>query len=457
VRRLGYATAEWKRYLARLPRAAAPDPRVARRVSRIVAEVRRDGDRGLVRLTERLDGVRLRGSELFARPEALRALARRAEPPLVAALRDMARRIEAFHRRQIQRGFRLRLPDGTLLEELVRPLDSAGLYVPGGAGAYPSSVLMNAIPARLARVPRIVVATPPRGLEENPALAAALVIGGVEGTVLRVGGAQAVAALAYGTESVAPVAKILGPGNAYVAEAKRQVRGACEIDREAGPSEVVVLADDTADAGYLAVDLLAQAEHGSGDETAVLVTPSRRLADAVERLLADALPSAANAAATRRALARNSAVVLVRDVREGVAAVNALAPEHAAVVVRGAASVARGIVAGAVFVGAHTPVAAGDYGVGPSHVLPTGGAARFASPLGVRDFVRRQSRVRMTAAGLARVARGMARVAAAEGFPAHALSLLTRVAPAGRHRSRGGFERTTLPSPSVGRARVGGR
>jgi histidinol dehydrogenase len=313
-----------------------------------------------------------------------------------------------------------------VLEELARPLASAGLYVPGGAGAYPSSVLMNAIPARVAGVPRVVVATPPRTLEENPAVAAAILVAGVERDVFRLGGAQAVAALAYGTRTVPAVDVIVGPGNAYVAAAKRLVRGQVAIDSEAGPSEVAILADDTADPGWVAADLLAQAEHGSGDETVVLVTPSRDLATEATRLVAHGLPSVANAARARRALARCGAAVLVCDLEEGLLAVNALAPEHVQVITRGAARVARRVVGGAVFVGPHAPVAVGDYGVGPNHVLPTGGAARFASPLSVRDFQRRQSLVTLTRRGLARVAEDTVRVAVAEGFRGHAQSVLTR-------------------------------
>ncbi len=395
-------------------------------MARIVGAVRRDGDRALVHFAQRFDGVRLELGQLRVRAAEIRALARRADPRVVAALREMARRIEVFHRRQLDRGFRIALADGSVLEEVVTPLDSVGLYVPGGAGAYPSSVLMNALPARLAGVPRIVVATPPRTLESSPAVAAALVIAGVEADVLRAGGAQAVAALAYGTASVAPVAKIVGPGNAYVAAAKRRVRGVVEVDLDAGPSEVVVLADDSADPGWVAADLLAQAEHGSGDERVVLVTPSRNLAGEVARLVAEGLPSVANAASARRAIRRTGAIVLVRDLAEGVAAVNRLAPEHAQVMVAGAEACSRRIVAGAVFVGPYAPVAVGDYGVGPSHVLPTGGAARHASPLSVRDFQRRHSRVRMTRAGLARMAEGVVRVAMAEGFRGHAQSVLTR-------------------------------
>jgi histidinol dehydrogenase len=426
MRTVVYRSAGWKRWLASLPRSSASRADVGRSAEAIVRAVRRGGDTALVRLTERLDGVRLTPKDLRVPPREIRALAVSADPRVVAALRAMARRIEGFHSRQLAPGFRVRLVDGSVLEEVVRPLASAGLYVPGGAGAYPSSVLMNAIPARVAGVPRLVLVTPPRTLERNPAVAAAILIAGVEDHVYRVGGAQAVAALAYGTKTVPAVDKIVGPGNAWVAAAKRLVRGQVETDGEAGPSEVAILADATADAGWVAADLLAQAEHGSGDETVVLVTTSRELAAETARLLADGVGTVANAAKARRALARYAAIVLVKDLGEGVAAVNALAPEHVEVMTKGASRVARGIVGGAVFVGPYAPVAVGDYGVGPNHVLPTGGAARFSSPLSVRDFQRRQSVVVMTRTGLARVAEGVVRVAMAEGFRGHAQSVLTR-------------------------------
>lgn len=426
MRTVVYGSAGWKRWRAALPRASAPRGAVLRAVEAIVRAVRREGDAALVRFTERFDGVRLTAARLRVPPREIRALARRADPAVVAALRQMARRIEAFHRGQLSDGFHCELADGTALEEVVRPLASAGLYVPGGAGAYPSSVLMNAIPARVAGVPRIVVVTPPRTLEANPAVAAAIVIAGVEAFVFRIGGAQAVAALAYGTRRVPAVDAIVGPGNAYVAAAKRLVRGQVATDGEAGPSEVAILADDTADAGWVAADLLAQAEHGSGDETAVLVTPSRELAAEAARLVAEGVRSVANASQARRALARHGAVILVRDLEEGVSAVNDLAPEHVEVMTRRALAVARGIVGGAVFVGPYAPVAVGDYGIGPNHVLPTGGAARFASPLSVRDFQRRHTVLRVTRKGLARVTEGIVRVALAEGFRGHAQSVLTR-------------------------------
>jgi len=426
VRTLRYPGPGFTRYLRSLPRAAAGSPRVEKSVAAILAAVRREGDPALVRLTARFDGVRLDPRRIRVPAAEIRALARRADPRVVAALRALARRIEAYHRLQRGRGFSMRLPDGSVIEEVVRPLDSVGLYVPGGAGAYPSSVLMNAIPARVAGVPRIQVVTPPRTLEDNPSVAAALAIVGLEGTVYRVGGAQAIAALAYGTRQVPAVSKIVGPGNAFVAAAKRQVRGTVEIDHEAGPSEVVILADDSADAGYVAADLLAQAEHGSGDETVVLVTPSRDLALEVERLVSEGLPSIANRAKASRALRRHGAIVLVAGLEAGVAAVNAFAPEHVEVMTRRAASVSSAIVAGAVFVGPFAPVAVGDYGIGPNHVLPTGGAARLSSPLSVRDFEVRRSVVRMTRRGLAGVAESIVRVAMAEGFRGHAQSVLTR-------------------------------
>jgi histidinol dehydrogenase len=426
MRRVRYGTAAWRTWLRGLPRAATPDPAIERAVAGILRQVQRGGDQALVRLTARFDHVRLSPRALRVPAREIRALARAADPAVLRALRAMAERIEDFHRRQRGDGFRLRLPGGSLLEESVTPLESAGLYVPGGCGAYPSTVLMSAIPARVAGVGRLQVVTPPRTLEASPAVAAALVLVGLQGDVFRVGGAQAIAALAYGTETVPAVAKIVGPGNAYIAAAKRQVRGRVEIDQEAGPSEVVILADETADAGWVAADLVAQAEHGSGRETVALVTPSDELAEEAARLVEAGAGSVANRAQAARALRRNGAIVRVRDLDEGVAAVNVLAPEHAEVLTRGAGALARRLVAGAVFVGPFAPVAVGDYGVGPNHVLPTGGAARYSSPLSVRDFQRRHSTVRMTRAGLAAVTEGMVRVAMAEGFRGHAQSLLTR-------------------------------
>ena len=426
MKRIAFGSSAWRGYLASLPRASRLDAAVESAVARVLRDVRKQGDAALVRYSRRFDGFDLSRNGIRVPAAEVRASARRADPALVASLRAMAKRIEAFHRQQKGRGFQMPLGDGSLLEEVVGPIDSAGLYVPGGAGAYPSSVLMTAIPARVAGVARVVVVTPPRALEANPAVAAALVVAKLESSVFRVGGAQAIAALAYGTESLARVSKIVGPGNAYVAAAKRQVRGVVETDGEAGPSEVVILADDSADARLVAADLLAQAEHGSGDETAVLVTTARALADAVAELVGAGVATVANPARARRALVRYGASVIVKDLAAGVRAVNALAAEHVEVMARGAAFWAKQIVAGAVFVGRYSPVAAGDYGVGPNHVLPTGGSARFRSPLSVRDFERRSSRVTLSERGLRRIAKDVERVAHAEGFPGHALSVAAR-------------------------------
>ena len=426
MKTLRYGTTAWRRYVDGLPRAERPRPVVQRAVARIVREVEREGDAAVVRWTARLDGVRLRPAQIRMERSEVRRLAAAADRPVRRALGALAARIDTFHRRQLAPGFRFPVGPASVVEEVVTPLASAGLYVPGGAGAYPSSVLMNAIPALAAGVRDLWIATPPRALEANPAVAAAIVEVGLEDRVIRVGGAQAVAALAFGTRTVPAVVKIAGPGNAYVAEAKRQVRGRVDVDREAGPSEVVVLADETADPGWVAADLLAQAEHGSGEETVVLVTTSSELADETARLVAQGVSSVANRTAARRALARHGAIVLVGSLDEGVEALNLLAPEHAEVMTRGAGALAARVVAGAVFVGPWAPVAVGDYGVGPNHVLPTGGAARYASPLSVRDFQRRHSRVRLSRAGLARITEDVVRVAQAEGFRGHAQSVLTR-------------------------------
>src|SRR5512145_3053694 len=450
MKTLKYGTQACQAFLEGRTRTAGPSPAVEKAVGAIVEAVRREGDRALVRLTAKHDDVRLTKADIRVERSEVRSLAARADRDLVTALRRMAGRIEAYHRRQLDSGFSMRLPDGSTYAELVRPIASAGLYVPGGAGAYPSSVLMNAIPARVAGVPRLAVATPPRTLETNPAVAAALVIAGVEDEVYRIGGAQAIAALALGTETVKPVHTIVGPGNAFVACAKRAVRGLVAIDSEAGPSEVAILADGSADAGYVAVDLLAQAEHGSGDESVVLVTTDAALAAEVLRLVDEGLGVAANRKATAKALASRSAVLLVRSLDEGVEVMNILAAEHAEVLTRDARRVAERIVAGAVFVGSFSPVAVGDYGVGPNHVLPTAGAARFASPLSVRDFLRRQSLVELSPKGLRRVADDVVRVAMAEGFTAHAQSVLTRLASEGAGRAQGAssLDENARPTPS---------
>jgi len=305
------------------------------------------------------------------------------------------------------------------------PLDSVGLYVPGGAGAYPSTIVMNAVPAQVAGVRRIVVVTPPARFRENPHVAAALVELEIE-EVYTVGGAQAVAALAYGTESIPRVDKIVGPGNAWVQTAKKLVFGQVDIDMFAGPSEIVVVADETANPAYVAADLLSQAEHGSGDEMAVLITPSESLAAMVRNELQLQSASLPNAEDIRKVLARN-AIILVSGLAQAAEAVNRIAPEHLELMVRDSKALLEQIRnAGAVFIGEYSPEPVSDYFAGPNHVLPTSGAARYASPLGVYDFQKCMNVVEYNRRAILKHGEKIVRLARAEGFEAHARAVAIR-------------------------------
>ena len=348
------------------------------------------------------------------------------------ALRVAARRIRDFHGHQKERSFRYRDALGVTLGQEIRPLRRVGLYVPGGQAFYPSSVLMNALPARVAGVKEIVAVSPPHAGGEPPALLAAAYIAGVD-RIHRVGGAQAVAALAYGTASIAPVDKIVGPGNIYVATAKRLVSGVVGIDMIAGPSEVLIVADAQADPELIAADMLAQAEHDA-DASAIVVTPSVRLAAAIERALDDQLTRLPRASLAARSLRANGAILVVRKLDDAIALANAIAPEHLELALRDAARyVARIEHAGAIFVGETTPEAFGDYLAGPNHVLPTGGTARFSSPLGVYDFVKRTSVIQAPRRALERLADPLLRLAAMEGLSAHGAAVALRL---GRRRGR---------------------
>jgi histidinol dehydrogenase len=403
------------------------DPlRVQARVKEIIDRVRKGGDGALLALTAELDSVSLSADELSVGRDVLARSAASVSEGFRSVLGNAAANVRRYHERQVQRGFEIPLGDGSFLAERLRPLESVGIYVPGGEASYPSTVLMNVIPARIAGVPRIVAVTPPGALERSPELAAAFERVAVD-EVYRVGGAQAVAALAYGTASIPAVDKIVGPGNAYVAEAKRQVFGQVAIDGIAGPSEIAVLADDTADASYVASDLLSQAEHGSGDERAILVTTSRRLAEDVRGEIARQLRELPRRVSIERVLAEHGAAVLVPDLDEAVTFVDALAPEHLEIVTaEGEAVASRVKNAGAIFIGPYSPVPLGDFYAGPNHVLPTGTTARFASPLGVQDFVKRTSIVRYTKARLEEERSDIEAFARAEGFEAHARAIAIR-------------------------------
>jgi histidinol dehydrogenase len=402
-------------------------------VRAVVADVRRRGDRAVAQATRRFDRVTLEPSRRSIGPEEIRRACARLDPGDLRALRLAARRIRAYHRRQVERSFRYRDPLGVELGQEIRPLQRVGVYVPGGLAFYPSSVLMNAIPARVAGVPEVIAVSPPHADGEPDSLLAAAHVAGVD-RIYRVGGAQAIAALAFGTETIPRVDKIVGPGNAYVAAAKRLVAGWVGIDMVAGPSEVLVVADAGADPGLVAADLLAQAEHGP-DSTAICLTTSARLGAAVERAVEDQLRALPRAAMARRSLATRGAIVVTRSLDEAVELANRFAPEHLELAVeRPERLVPRIHHAGAIFLGHTTPEAFGDYLAGPNHVLPTGGSARFASPLGVYDFVKRTSVIRAPRKALARLGSPLKRLAAMEGLSAHAEAVGRRLAPGGGDR-----------------------
>ncbi|HEX5320418.1 MAG TPA: histidinol dehydrogenase [Stellaceae bacterium] len=391
-------------------------------VAAIVDDVATRGDPALIEYTDRFDRVRLT-------PETLRLsrAERDVEAPAeaVAALRFAAGRIEAFHKKQLPASIDYVDAAGVKLGMRWTPLDSVGLYVPGGTAAYPSSVLMNAIPAKVAGVGRLVMVVPAPDGVLNPLVLAAARLAGIE-EIYRVGGAQAVAALAYGTATIAAVDKIVGPGNAYVAAAKRRVFGKVGIDMIAGPSEILVVADRDNDPAWIAADLLSQAEHDTAAQ-AILVTDTAEFAAAVETAIASHLASLPRAEIARASWQVNGATILVRDWDEAVGLVDRIAPEHCELAVAAPEALAAKIRhAGAIFLGRYAPEAVGDYVAGPNHVLPTARSARFSSGLGVLDFMKRTTLVGCDAKSLAALAPAAIRLAEAEGLDAHALSLSIR-------------------------------
>ena len=399
---------------------------IRRRVESIVARVRAEGDGALVAFTKDLDGVELAESDLRVSAETIERGAGETPESVRAVLKNAAANIRRFHERQKESSWSFELEDGTLLGQKITPLATVGVYVPGGHAVYPSTVLMNVIPAQIAGVRRLVACTPPGTIEKAPALAYALELLGVR-EVYRIGGAQAVAAMAYGTATVPRVDKIVGPGNAYVTTAKKLLYGTVGIDSLAGPSEIVVLADDTADPSYVAADLLSQAEHGSGDERAILVSTSKDLVKRVQEQIERQLSDLPRASAIREVLEKHGAVVVVSDRAGAVSVVDKIAPEHLEIMMEDADAIAQSVGnAGAIFVGPSSPVSVGDFYAGPNHVLPTGGTARFASPLGVYDFIKRSSLVRYSRERLRRDREDIEAFARTEGFEAHARSVSVR-------------------------------
>ena len=430
-------SAAFRRFLdAMLKRRDGDAAAIDAAVEKIIAAVRRRGDRALIEFGTRYDHVKLASASLRVRPAEMEAARRALAPADRRALELAARRIREFHRRTLSASFSYRDAAGMRLGQTVRPLERVGIYVPGGQGAYPSTVLMNAIPARVAGVREVVMVSPPSPTGDSAAVLAAAEIAGVD-EFYRVGGAQAVAALAYGTGTIRAVDKIVGPGNVWVQTAKRMVYGTVDIDKMAGPSEVVVIADGAARAQWIAADLIAQAEHGSGDEAAVLLTPSRAIAKRVAAAIETALVDLPRAAAVQRVFHRRGALVVVDSLEQAFALSNRIAPEHLELDLKDAPRwLGKVRAAGAVFVGGLSSAPLGDYLAGPNHVLPTGGAARFASPLGAYDFVARTSIIEASARAIGKLGPAVAQLARMEGFEAHARAVELRLGGASRGARR---------------------
>ena len=400
---------------------------VLRAVEPVVADVRAEGDAAVRRYTKQFDGVELPAFELDIRE--IEAACAAAPEDLTAALTRAAERIRAFHANQLQRSWMTESEDGTVLGQRVLPLEKVGVYVPGGSAAYPSSVLMNIIPAKLAGVREIVVVTPPfRSERGRLAVLSAARIAGAD-RVFTVGGAQAIAALAYGTESLPRVDKITGPGNAYVAAAKSMVYGQVDIDMVAGPSEILIIADDTADPEYLAADMLSQAEHDVL-ASSILLTTSEGVARETVAALARQTAAQNRREIIRRSLADNGLVAVCGSLAAAVEIANRIAPEHLEIMTENPMTLLPQIRnAGSVFLGAYSPEPLGDYMAGPNHVLPTGGTARFMSPLSVDSFIKKSSFIMATPSLLRSLADDIVTLAEAEGLDAHAEAVRIRREP----------------------------
>jgi len=392
-------------------------------VNRIIADVRDMGDAALLDYTRRIDGVALQSLEVSK--EEIREAYNKVDQQLISALNTAAKRVRSFHLVQLRHSLREFMKGG--LGQIVRPLQRVGIYVPGGTACYPSTVLMTAIPARVAGVKEVILATPPRkGGEIPPATLAAADVAKVD-RVFKVGGAQAIAALAFGTQSVPKVDKVCGPGGLFVVLAKKAVFGMVDIDGLAGPTETVIIADDSTSPAVCAADLLAQAEHDVL-ASAILITTSSRLAEEVNNELERQLGRLERAEIARQSLDERGKIIVVADIDQAIELVNLYAPEHLSLMVRNASSYVDKIRnVGAIFVGQDCPETLGDYIAGPSHVLPTGGSARFRSPLGVSDFLKLSSVVSLGDQELQELGPAAAAIARAEGLTAHARALEVRL------------------------------
>ena len=407
-------------------RGENPPAGVEETVAAIIADVRRRGDAALFEYTERFDRLPLSAATVEIGREEIERARAEIDPQSRAALELAAARIARFHEKQKTQTWLSTEEEDILLGQMVRPLDRVGIYVPGGKAAYPSSVLMNAVPAKVAGVAEVIMVVPTPGGEVNRYVLAAAAIAKVD-RVFRVGGAQAVAALAYGTESIPRVDKITGPGNIYVATAKKMVYGKVDIDMIAGPSEILIINDGSGQPAHLAADLLSQAEH---DELAssILVTTSTAMAAAVQQEVETQLAQLSRQQIARHSIDAYGVIVIARDLEEAITFSNRIAPEHLELAAADPFAILAQIRhAGAIFMGHHTPEAAGDYLAGPNHTLPTGGTARFYSPLSVDDFVKKSSIVAFSASGLKRLGREIVHIAELEGLTAHARSVSIRL------------------------------
>jgi histidinol dehydrogenase len=428
IRRLNAADADFSRHLDHLLSwESVSDDAVNQRVLEIIQAVRSRGDEALVEYTQRFDGLEASSmADLILPRERLEQALTRITPAQCEALENAAQRVRSYHEKQKQDSWTYTEPDGTVLGQQVTPLDRAGLYVPGGKASYPSSVLMNAIPAKVAGVAEVVMVVPtPRG-EVNELVLAAAAIAGVD-RVFTIGGAQAVAALAYGTESVPQVDKIVGPGNIYVATAKRHVFGQVGIDMIAGPSEILVVCDGQTDPDWIAMDLFSQAEHDE-DAQSILVSPDGVFLDRVAESIARLLPTMERSEIIRTSIEGRGALIQVADMQQAMAVANRIAPEHLELSVADPQQWLPQIRhAGAIFMGRYTAEALGDYCAGPNHVLPTSGTARFSSPLGVYDFQKRSSIIFCSATGASKLGKTASVLARGESLTAHARSAEYRI------------------------------
>jgi len=402
-----------------------PTMNVTDTVAEILRNVRERGDEALREYTEKFDHTQL--ESLVVTEEEMREALDEVDPDFLRILRRAAENIRKFHSRQVRNSFIINDEDGILTGQKVIPVDRAGLYVPGGTAVYPSTVLMDVIPAKIAGVKEVILTTPPgRDGKINPAVLAAASVAGAD-RIVKIGGAQAIAALAFGTESVPKVDKIVGPGNAFVAEAKRQVYGMVSIDMIAGPSEILVVADGKSNPAWVAADLLSQAEHDKV-ASAVLVTDSAELAEKVSEEIEKQIPELIRSEIARVSIDQNGKIIVADDLRAAIEIANEIAPEHLELCVDNPFDYLDGIRhAGSVFLGRNCPEALGDYLAGPNHTLPTQGTARFSSPLSVDDFVKKTQYTYYTKEALGRVAADVAAFAEKEGLTGHARSALVRI------------------------------